>query len=169
MTSSLQSLIQKKNAPQPIAPNRRTFLFGAAATFAVGRTPFARAFAPLPDQTGGPLKIEAVELLELHGRYTDEAGVNRQPQVNPLDVYDDLRPAPYTDKPSGSKEVSTTAIYLRIRTAGGIDGLYGPIEKDAAIVVNENLRPFLIGKDALAGEALWDQMYRSNRHSRDGF
>ena len=32
----------------------------------------------------------------------------------------------------------------------------------------EQLRPFLIGKDPLAGEALWDQMYRSNRHSRDG-
>jgi hypothetical protein len=104
MTSSRESLIQTKNAPQRIAPNRRTFLFGAAAAFATSRTPFAGAFAPLADHTGGPLKIEAVELLELHGRYTEEAGVNRQPQVNPLDVYDDLRPAPYTDKPSGSKK-----------------------------------------------------------------
>ena len=51
----------------------------------------------------------------------------------------------------------------------GIEGLYGPIEKSAAIVVQQELRPFLLGKDALAGEALWDQMYRSNRHSRDGF
>jgi L-rhamnonate dehydratase len=30
------------------------------------------------------------------------------------------------------------------------------------------LRPFLLGKDALAGDALWDQMYRSDRQSRDG-
>jgi L-rhamnonate dehydratase len=105
----------------------------------------------------------------LHGTYTEQAGVNAQTQVNPLDVYDDLRPAPYTDKPSGSKEVHTSAIYVRIRTAGGIEGLYGPIEKSAAIVVQQELRPFLLGKDALAGEALWDQMYRSNRHSRDGF
>jgi len=30
------------------------------------------------------------------------------------------------------------------------------------------LREFLIGKDPLAGETLWDQMYRSNRHSREG-
>src|SRR5206468_3635854 len=170
MRRSLPSLIQKKNSPQHIVPNRRNFLFGAAAAFTASRTNLlAAALAPLPDHTGSPLKIEAVELLELHGRYTDEAGVNRQPQVNPLDVYDDLRPAPYTDKPSGSKEVLTTAIYLHIRTAGGIDGLYGPIEKSAAVVVNDELRPFLIGKDALAGEALWDQMYRSNRHSRDGF
>src|SRR5581483_11483957 len=34
--------------------------------------------------------------------------------------------------------------------------------------VNEDLRSFLIGKGALAGETLWDEMYRSNRHSRDG-
>jgi L-alanine-DL-glutamate epimerase-like enolase superfamily enzyme len=172
MTRVLHRLIDSQKKSSALTrPNRRYFLLGAAASaFAASRANLlAAALAPLPDHTGGTLKIEAVELLELHGRYTDEAGVNRQPQVNPLDVYDGLRPAPYKDKPSGSREVLTTAIYLRIRTAGGIDGLYGPIEKDAAIVVNEDLRPFLLGKDALAGEALWDQMYRSNRHSRDGF
>src|SRR5207302_736771 len=143
MRPSLQFLIQKQNMPRRIAPNRRNFLFGAAAALAASRTGlFAAAFAPLPDHAAGPLKIEAVEILELHGRYTEEAEVNKQPQVNPLDIYDDLRPAPYTDKPSSSKEVLTTAIYLRIRTAGGIDGLYGPIEKDAAVVVNDELRPF---------------------------
>jgi L-rhamnonate dehydratase len=137
--------------------------------YAASRTHlFATALAPLPDYADRPLKIEAVELVELHGRYTDTAGINKQQQVTPLDIYDDLRPVPYTDKPSGSKEVLATAVYLRIRTAGGPDGLYGPIEKDAAIIVNEDLSPFLLGKDALAGERLWDQMYRSNRHSRDG-
>src|SRR5882757_4061152 len=115
MRRSLHSLIRtQKKSPQQIVPNRRNFLFGAVAAFAANRTNlFAAAFAPLPDRADGPLKIEAVELVELHGRYTDAAGVNRQQQVHPLDVYDDLRPAPYTDKPSGSKEVLTTAIYLR--------------------------------------------------------
>jgi L-rhamnonate dehydratase len=155
-----------------LLPNRRHFLLGAASTTlaaASRRNLFAAAFAPLPGHPEGPLKIEAVEVIELHGRYTDAAGVNKQPQVNPLDVYDDQRPTPYTDKPSGSKEFQTSAIYIRIRTAAGIDGLYGPIERDAATVVVQDLKPFLIGKDALAGEELLDQMYRSNRHSRDGF
>jgi L-rhamnonate dehydratase len=172
MRRALHSLIHsQKKSSTLIQPNRRCFLLGAAATaFAASRTNLmAAALAPLPDHADGPLKIEAVELVELHGRYTDAAGVNRQQQVSPLDIYDDLRPVPYTDKPSGSKEVFTTAIYLRIKTAGGIDGLYGPIEKSAAVVVNDELRPFLLGKDALAGERLWDEMYRSNRHSRDGF
>jgi L-alanine-DL-glutamate epimerase-like enolase superfamily enzyme len=117
----------------------------------------------------GPLKIADLELIELTGHYDTPAGLDDQQQVNPLDIYDDLRPPEYHDNPGGTRHVVTKAIYLRIRTAAGLDGLYGPIERDAAIVVREDLRPFLIGKDALAGEALWDQMYRSNRHSRAGF
>jgi L-rhamnonate dehydratase len=38
-------------------------------------------------------------------------------------------------------------------------GLYGPIDREVAIVLTEELKPFLIGKDPLAGEKLWDQMY----------
>jgi hypothetical protein len=132
MRRSLHSLIDiPKHSSKLIQPNRRDFLLGAAASiFAASRSNLlAASLASLPDHADGPLKIEAVELIELHGRYTDAAGVDRQQQVNPLDVYDDLRPAPYADKPSGTREVLTSAIYLRIRTAGGIDGLYGPIEK----------------------------------------
>jgi len=152
--------------------DRRSFLT-RGATGAFGAAVFAQspasalAAVPLAD-AAAPLKIESVELIELHGRYTDAAGVNRQQQVNPEDIYDTLRPQPYADHPSGTREVQTSAIYLRIRTSNGPEGLYGPIELDAALIVQAELRPFLIGKDALAGEALWDQMYRSNRQSRDG-
>lgn len=158
--------------------NRRSFLgtgaaglIGSAALASQTPCAFAAAapFSPPSLDLTTALKIESVELLELHGRYTDDAGVNNQEQVNPEDVYDSLRPAPYADHASGTREFRTSAIYLRIRTTNGPEGLYGPIERDAAIVVQTDLRPFLIGKDALAGEALWDQMYRSNRHSRDGF
>lgn len=148
--------------------SRRSFIARGAATLLM--TPLARSLGAMAPAVaaGEALRIGAVELIELHGRYTDEAGVNHQPQVNPQDVYDSLRPAPYQDLPAGPKEMRTSAVYLRIRTSAGIDGLYGPIEKEAASVVHAELGPFLIGKDALAGETLWDQMYRSNRHSRDG-
>jgi L-rhamnonate dehydratase len=149
---------------------RRDFLAGGLAAVVTGeKASFGQAPVHPKGPADGTPKIDAVELMELRGRYTEQAGVDGQAQVNPLDVYDDLRPQPYQDRPSGTKEVQTSAVYLRIRTAAGLDGLYGPIEKSAAIVVQTELRPFLIGKDALAGEALWDQMYRSNRHSRDGF
>lgn len=159
--------------PSSTSGSRRSFLRGAAVTAFATMSPsaFAQTVAAPPQTTamkGGPLTIKAVEVFELHGRYMAEAGVNHQAQVNPLDIYAQFRRPFPVDKPAGMHEVKTTAIYVRIRTASGLDGLYGPIEKDAALIVEADLKPFLIGKDALAGEALWDQMYRSNRQSRDG-
>ncbi len=156
--------------------SRREVLLGAGAVAAAGSLPLKTAWAA---QAGGarverdglkPQKITSVELLELKGHYETEAGVNGQSQVNPLDIYDALRKPVYKDKPTGgTRRVNTEAIYLRIRTDGGAEGLYGPIEREPAMVVWENLRPFIMGKDALATELMWDEMYRSNRHSRDGF
>ena len=116
----------------------------------------------------GAVKIRAVELLQLSGHRQAESGVNGQYQVNPLDVYDELRRPVYHDATPQTKTAAIKQIYLRIQTDGDVYGLYGPIDREAAFVVHDQLRPFLSGKDALAGEALWDQMYRSNRHSRDG-
>jgi L-rhamnonate dehydratase len=117
-----------------------------------------------------PLKIAAVEIWELRGHNQTVRGIDQQYQVNPLDVYDELRPAPYHDSASPTTaNAAVSALYLKIVVEGGLEALYGPIDKEVAIVVDEQLRPFLIGKDALAQEKLWDQMYRSNRHSRRGF
>lgn len=116
----------------------------------------------------GNLKITALELIELHGEHEVETGVNGQKQVNPLDIYDELRPDVYKDKPDGMAKRPIKAIYLRIHAGDSEFGLYGPIDREVAIVVAEELKPFVTGKDALAGEKLWDEMYRSNRHSRAG-
>ena len=117
-----------------------------------------------------PLKITAVEIWELRGHAQSLRGVDQQYQVNPLYIYDELRPKPYADSPNPTSQNSAvTALYLNIKTNGDAEGLYGPIDKEVAIVVDEQLRPFLMGKDALAQEELWDQLYRSNRHSRRGF
>jgi L-rhamnonate dehydratase len=142
------------------SPPRRRFLKAALG---------ALASQPLwAERPAGKLKIAAVELLQLKGHRETESGIDAQYQVNPLYVYDDYRPPEYHDKTPARKTLAMTQIYLRIRTDAGLDGLYGPIDREAAIIVQEQLRPFLLGKDPLSGEALWDQMYRSNRHSRDG-
>lgn len=173
---SLQRLIKlvlKMKSASHLSLSRRRFAQGGLSSLALLSSRALRAAALFPcagrTNCNGPLKIADLELFELTGHYAGEAGVDRQQQVNPEDIYDDLRPPEYHDRPGGTRSVVTKAIYLRIRTAAGLDGLYGPIEQDAAIVVREDLRPFLIGKDALAGEKLWDEMYRSNRHSRAGF
>ena len=141
---------------------RRRNFFAALASPALPLPAFQSSLAP------GRLKISAVEIWRLDGHRQAETGVNRQYQVNPLHVYDELRPKPYHDAQPGTATVPAGALYLKIKTDRGPEGLYGPIDKEAAIVVDQQLRAFLIGKDPLAGEAIWDQMYRSNRHSRRG-
>jgi L-rhamnonate dehydratase len=137
----------------------------------LARRQFLGALAAIPALAETkPLKIAALELLQVRGHVDSVRGQDQQYQVNPLFIYDELRPKPYADSanPTQSKNPAT-AIYVRIKTDGGPDGFYGPIDKEVAIVIDQQLRSFLMGKDALAGEKLWDQMYRSNRHSRRGF
>jgi L-alanine-DL-glutamate epimerase-like enolase superfamily enzyme len=125
--------------------------------------PVATALAQAP-----VLKITGVEIWELRGHRDAVRGVDQQYQVNPLDIYEELRHQPYRDANPVTTSSPITALYLKIVTDAGLEALYGPIDKEVAIVVDEQLRPFLIGKDGLAQEKLWDQMYRSNRHARRG-
>ncbi len=140
---------------------RRTFLSALAG-----------AAAPVPAAPtasgSGKLKIASVEVWRLEGHREAEVG-SRQFQANPLHIYDELRPKPYREGPARAKStVPARALYLKIKTDAGLEGLYGPIDREAAIVVDQQLKGFLAGKDPLAGEALWDQMHRLNRHSRRG-
>jgi L-rhamnonate dehydratase len=156
----------------PSCFSRRALLGGLAAAAAL-QSPLGAFAAQVSATVGRPksgetLKIADLELIQVKGHYEATPTIDNQPEVTPLAVYDGYKAKVYEDKPGASKQVSTAAIYLRIRTEAGLDGFYGPIDREAAFLVREQLRPFLIGKDALAGEELWDQMYRSNRHSRDG-
>jgi L-rhamnonate dehydratase len=141
---------------------RRTFLGGVAAL------PAAAGADQTRQPSSGRLKIAGVEIWHLEGHRQTVKGVNHQFQVNQLDVYDDLRPRPYHDGHAEPAVVPVSALYLKIKTDSGLEGIYGPVDREAAVVVDQELRRFITGKDPLAGETLWDQMFRSNRHSRRG-
>jgi L-alanine-DL-glutamate epimerase-like enolase superfamily enzyme len=114
------------------------------------------------------MKIATIEFVRVEGQYNSEPG-NRQHQVQPAHIYEESRPKPYKEPPPGaSRSVATSALYLKMKTQGGLEGIYGPIDREGAVVVDQQLKGPLIGKNALAGEKLWDQMHRSNRHSRAG-
>ncbi len=143
--------------------HRRTlFTLAGAAPLALPK------LEAIQSRPSGRLKIAAVEFWRLEGRRETVAGVTGQHQVQPLHVYDDYRPKPFHEGTPAKRTVDARALYLKIKTDAGLDGVYGPIDTEAAIVVDQQLRRFLIGKDPLAVEALWDQMHRSNRHSRRG-
>jgi L-alanine-DL-glutamate epimerase-like enolase superfamily enzyme len=136
----------------------------------------ATAFAFLPDFTRDAfaaaatlddLVISEVEILKVSGTHELVKGLNRQYQVNPLHLYEERRPKPFVDPANGKPERQPlTHYYVRIRTKGGVEGLYGAVDPEALPVLLGVLRPLIIGQNALAVERIWDQMYRSNRHSR---
>ena len=118
---------------------------------------------------GGKLKISAVEIWRIEGKREAVTGRHRQHQAQPLHVYDEHRPKPYREPAEGKLGiVNTSALYLKIKTDAGMEGLYGPVDEEAAIVVDKQIKRFLLAKDPLAVETLWDQMHRLNRHSRRG-
>src|ERR1700733_5174188 len=149
--------------------SRRKFLSDAAKAFAF-------AFLPLPSRqlfAGTPFSsdtiIDAVEIIQVTGPFGTRPGLDHQYQVQPIHIYEDQRPAPYKDMPDPPGIISDiTQAYIRIRTKGGIEGLYGMLEPETVTPILQQLRPFLLGKDALAVSALWDELYRNNRHSRAG-
>lgn len=125
------------------------------------------ALVEAANAAGPELKISAVEFVRLEGRREAVTGINRQHQVQPLHIYEDHRPKVYHESGVGERRTApASATYLKIKTAGGLEGVYGPIDREAVFVVQQQLRPLLLGKNGLAVEMLWDQMYRSNRHSR---
>lgn len=107
-------------------------------------------------------RIEAIEVLVLMGPAPRLLGGHRQ--VSAAAVYPEFS----ARRRAETQKATTTGRYLRIATSGGIDGLYGPIDAETVWPILNQLRPLLLGRDALAGEQLWDLMDRVDRHARHG-
>lgn len=126
-----------------------------------------RLLAGTTDEDIAGRTITAVEVVRVSGPADTVSGVNRQFNVNPSHLYDDTRPKPYRDAAEPKTTRGTkTHHYVRIRTKSGLEGLYGYVDAEAVTPILNQLGRVLVGKDALAVEKLWDQMYRSNRHAR---
>ncbi len=127
----------------------------------------AAPFAGLAQEA--KVRIEEIEIWQYEGTREGTRGENAQYQAQPLHVYEGLQPPVYREAGAGKKEaLKVSALYLRLKATGGLEGLYGPVDREAAIVIDQQMRGFLKGKDALAGDVLWDQMWRLNRHGRSG-
>ena len=59
-----------------------------------------------------------------------------------------------------------TSIYLTTETKGGNKGIYGPIDADAVLLADRLLVKKVLGRNALEHEAIWNDLFDSNRHSR---
>jgi L-rhamnonate dehydratase len=145
---------------------RRQFLQALGAGPSLTLLPFGEAIAAslnLPD-----LVITEVEVLRISGPRTVMRGAIGQHQIQPLHLYPNRRPPVFRETEPREETYTARHQYLRIRTKGGHEGLYGYVDAEALPTLLGPLRRLLIGQDALAVERLWDEMYRSNRHSRAG-
>lgn len=59
-----------------------------------------------------------------------------------------------------------TPIYITVRTDSGHEGLYGPIDADAALIADRLLKKHVLGRDPLAHETIWNVLFEADRHSR---
>src|SRR5262245_62961848 len=116
---------------------RRDFLstFGATSAFALLPAVTIEAFGEA--FTLDALTISEVEILKLSGTHELVPGLNRQYQVNPLHLYEERRPKPFKDPAPGTQEEkrALTHYYVRIRTKGGVEGIYGAVDKEALPVL----------------------------------
>lgn len=108
------------------------------------------------------MKISDVRLFEISARW-DEA-VTRPRVALPLDLYPDaVHPYPPNMRGAWQKQ-----IYVELHTDEGPSGLFGPIDARQAFIIATQLRPLLLGQDALATELLFELMLRLDRHGRSG-
>lgn len=142
---------------------RRSFLSSVLAALPAGQIP---ALAARP-ATNGRLKITDVEIWRVEGHRPPPDVVHRHGFTRPAHIYDELHQRRQRAAPSSDgKPIPASAMYIKIRTDAGVDGFNGPVFPNVCSVVDQRLRGFLIGKDPLAGEALWDEMYRMQPHSQ---
>ncbi|MCC6177518.1 MAG: mandelate racemase/muconate lactonizing protein [Chloroflexi bacterium] len=110
------------------------------------------------------MKIDAVRAFQVTGPADlpeIEARTSRM-----LDVYPEyFKEGPEPRAPGAP----LTQTYIEIGTDEGVTGLFGPLFEETAILVLKKLRPWLLGQDPLAGERLWDILYRQDRHSHAGY
>ena len=58
------------------------------------------------------------------------------------------------------------SIYLTAETKNGTEGIYGPIDADAALLADKLMIKKVLGRNALEHEAIWNDLFASNRHAR---
>ncbi len=106
--------------------------------------------------------IGAIRCFQVSGR--DEGAISSEErQAQMLDIYPE-----FAARSPGQTSERVEAIYVEIETDDGARGIFGPIFAESAAIIRHKLASHLIGRDPLAGEHLWDILYRQDRHARKG-
>ncbi len=116
------------------------------------------------------MRIADVVLIEVSGEFpADEVGAV-EPGSRPLDIYPEFGvPGLRASARKPGDVVRHRDLFLEVRTEEGATGLFGPVDGAPAAILGREMREFLIGRDPLAREKIWDLLLRRERHSRSGY
>lgn len=117
------------------------------------------------------MKIEKVRLRHVFGTIETDGTFWEERLVMPLDVYPEFRD--FTKRVGWSEQTSENALshnayFVQIETDEGVVGIGGPIDKAVAFIIENELAHFLIDRDPLAIEFIWDILHRAMVHGRQG-
>jgi L-alanine-DL-glutamate epimerase-like enolase superfamily enzyme len=113
------------------------------------------------------MKIQEVQLFTVYGPFNGPTFPPGERQAQQLDIYPEFNQRTGATSPAAASP--TNATYVEIVGEDGVSGLWGPIQDFQSYTIQRYLRPFLLGRDALATELLYDQMIRMDRHGRSGY
>lgn len=122
--------------------------------------------APCPDRNGLSLRIAEIGCLKAVGEVELPQDPGRG--VDALDIYPEFAAQAWIESGAGGGRRRIELIYLRIRTDQGPEGIHGPITLEQAQIVRQVFAPFLLGRDPLPANLVWDQLLRLERHARSG-
>ncbi len=115
------------------------------------------------------MKITDLVLFEVTGKFPAEEMGDHERMSVPLNIYPEFGGPRKTARLNPGGSVQHSDVYLEVRTDEGITGLFGPVDGGHAIILRREMRDFLLGRDPLAIEKIWDLLLRRNRHSRSGY
>lgn len=115
------------------------------------------------------MRIRDIEIWKFEGMREQSVEFVGWAQCTPAQIFDTSPPDPreFVVRPRKGR-IPCEALYLKVLTDGGAEGFYGPIDYEAAIVVDRQILPGLVGLSAFPVEDVWERMLRMNRHSRAG-
>jgi len=114
------------------------------------------------------VKITDLVLVEVTGEFPPDPLRAEERIAQPLDAYPEFGQAEAPPAlPAGP--VTETDVFLEVHTDEGLTGFFGPVDGPHAPILRREFRDFVIGRDPLAIEKLWDLLLRRNRHARSGY
>jgi L-rhamnonate dehydratase len=117
------------------------------------------------------MKIEKIRLRHVFGTIETDGVFWEERLVRPLDVYAEFRDTNrhmgWSDQRSDT-EIAHNAYFVQIETDEGVIGIGGPIDRAIAFIIENELARYLIGRDPLATEFIWDILHRAMVHGRQG-